>query len=131
MDLRSIAFGLIHLLMLGVGASAEVRENVTIISCYDGDTCRTTSGETIRLACINTPELKGQGTQPQRAKAARDRLRGIVVNRSVSLRRITIDRYGRTVGELYVDGMNVQQAMVADRHAEIAWKDASQCPWTQ
>ena len=131
MDLRSIAFGLIHLLMLGVGVSAEVRESVTIMSCYDGDTCRTTSGEKIRLACIDTPELKGQGTQPQRAKAARDRLRGMVVGRSVSFRRITIDRYGRTVGELYVDGMNVQQAMVADRHAEIAWKDANQCLWTQ
>ena len=131
MHLRSASFGFIFLLMLGASVSAEVRERVTIKSCYDGDTCRTTTGEMIRLACIDTPELRGKRAQPERAKAARDRLRGMVVGRTVNLRRITTDRYGRTVGELYVDGMNVQQAMVASRHAEIYWKYAHQCPWTR
>ena len=105
--------------------------SVLISSCYDGDTCRTTAGERIRLACIDTPELRGKRAQPESAKAARDHLRSMVEGRSVSLRRITTDRYGRTVGELFVDGMNVQQAMVASRHAEIFWKYASQCPWTR
>ena len=126
---RSAVFGLTVLLMLGASAPAEVRESVTIKSCYDGDICRTTSGEKIRLACIDTPELGGKRAQPKRAKAARDRLRGLVVGRTVNLRRITTDRYGRTVGELYIDGMNVQQAMVASRHAEIDWKHAHQCSW--
>ena len=31
---------------------------ITIRSCYDGDTCRTTDGERIRLACIDAPEMK-------------------------------------------------------------------------
>jgi endonuclease YncB( thermonuclease family) len=35
-------------------------ESVTIHSCYDGDTCRTTTGERIRLVCIDTPELRGK-----------------------------------------------------------------------
>ena len=39
-------------------------KSVTIRSCYDGDTCRTTGGERIRLAFIDTPELKGQRAQP-------------------------------------------------------------------
>ena len=128
---RSAAFGLIFLLMLEASAFSEVRESVTIKSCYDGDTCRTTADEKIRLACIDTPELRGKRAQPERAKAARDRLRGMVVGRSVTIRRITIDRYGRTIGELYIDGMNVQQTMVASRHAEIDWKYAHQCPWTR
>ena len=131
MNLRSAAFGLIFLLMMETSAPAEVRESVTIKSCYDGDTCRTTTGEKIRLACIDTPELRGKRAQPERAKAARERLRGMVVGRTVNLRRITTDRYGRTVGELYVDGMNVQQAMVASRHAEIYWKYSHQCPWSR
>ena len=122
---------LTFLLMFGASASAEVHVNVIIESCYDGDTCRTRSGEKIRLACIDTPELRGKRAQPKRAKAARDRLRGMVVGRKVNLRRITTDRYGRTVGELYVGGMNVQQAMVASRHAEIYWKYAYQCPWSK
>ena len=128
---RCAGFGLIFVLILGASALAEVRESVTIKSCYDGDTCRTAAGEKIRLACINTPELKGKRGQPKRAKAARDRLRGMVVGRSVTIRRITIDRYGRTIGELYVDGMNVQQAMVDSRQAEIYWKYAHQCQWSK
>ena len=119
------------LLLLGLAQPAAVLETVTIRSCYDGDTCRTTDGERIRLACIDTSELKGKGAQPGRARAARDYLRELVVGRSVGFRRITTDRYGRTVGELFVNGMNVQQAMVASRHAEIYWKYASQCPWTR
>ena len=32
--------------------------SVVIASCYDGDTCTTTTGERVRLACIDTPELQ-------------------------------------------------------------------------
>ena len=74
MHLRSAAFGLIFLLMLGASASAEVRESVNIKSFYGGDSCQTTAGEKIRLACIDTPELRGKRAQLERAKAARDRL---------------------------------------------------------
>ena len=31
--------------------------SVVIASSYDGDTCTTTTGERVRLACIDTPEL--------------------------------------------------------------------------
>ena len=33
---------------------------ITIKDCYDGDTCTSSEGEKIRLACIDTPELKGK-----------------------------------------------------------------------
>ena len=32
--------------------------SVVIASYYDGDTCTNTTGEKIRLACIDTPEMK-------------------------------------------------------------------------
>ena len=132
MRLHTAAIGSAALLLsLGLAQPAAALETVTIRSCYDGDTCRTTDGERIRLACIDTPEMKGKRAQPARARAARDHLQAMVVGRSVGLHRITVDRYGRTVGELFVDGMNVQQAMVASRHAEISWRYASQCPWTR
>ena len=102
---------------------------VTISSCYDGDTCRTSTGEKIRLACIDTAELRGKRADPIPARAARDHLRGMVVGRQVRLRRITTDRYGRTVGELFLNGSNVQQRMVASGHAGIYWRYSSQCPW--
>ncbi len=102
---------------------------VTISSCYDGHTCRTSTGEKIRLACIDTAELRGKRADPIPARAARDHLRGMVVGRRVRLRRITTDRYGRTVGELFLNGSNVQQRMVASGHAGIYWRYSSQCPW--
>ncbi len=105
--------------------------SVFIASCYDDDTCRTSTGEKIRLACIDTPELRGKRADPVPAKAARDYLRSLVVGRDVGIRRITKDRYGRTVAELFVNGSNVQQRMAASSHAQIYWRYASQCPWTR
>ena len=131
MCLRSTAIRLVNVILLGTLAPAVALESVTIRSCYDGDTCRTTTGERIRLACIDTPELRGKLADPIPATAARDHLREMVVGQTVGLRRITTDRYGRTVAELFLDGTNVQQAMVASCHAEIFWKYASQCPWTR
>ena len=105
--------------------------SVVITTCYDGDTCTTTSGERVRLACIDTPELRGKRADPVPAKAARDHLQGLVVAKKVGIRRITEDRYGRTVAELFLGTTNVQQEMVASGHAEIFWRYATQCPWTK
>ena len=104
---------------------------VTIHNCYDGDTCTTTEGEKIRLACIDTPELRGSRADPIPAKEARDFLNDLVAGRRVSIRRITTDRYGRTVAELSIDGINVQQFMVVNGLAKIYERYADPCPWAQ
>ena len=103
--------------------------SVVIASCYDGDTC-TTTGERLRLACIDTPELTGKRAQPSTAEAAREHLRGLVEGEVVGIRRIKEDRFGRTVAELFLGTTNVQLEMVASGHAEIFWRYADQCPWT-
>ena len=105
--------------------------SVVIASCYDGDTCTTTTGERIRLACIDTPELLGKRAEPVPARAARDHLRGLVVGKQVGIRRITKDRYGRSVAELFIGNKNVQQEMVTTAHGQILWRYAHQCPWTK
>ena len=48
----------------------------------------------------------------------------LVAGRRVSIRRITTDRYGRTVAELSTDGVNVQQFMVVNGLASIYEKYA-------
>ena len=113
-------------LMLLVGLAT-----VLIASCYDGDTCRTSTGERIRLACIDTPELSGSRAKPLQAKAARDHLRHLVVGRSVAIKRITTDRYGRSVAELFVNGTNVQQQLVRASHADVLQRYAHQCAWAR
>ena len=104
---------------------------VSIKYCYDGDTCTTLKGEKIRLACIDTPELKGKKANPIPAKLARDFLNDLIAKKEVSIRRITKDRYGRTVAELFRDGVNVQELIVKEGLGEIYQKYAYQCEWSR
>ena len=71
--------------------------SIFIKSCYDGDTCTAIDGEKIRLACIDTPELKGKNSDPKKGLEARDFLNKLVANKEISIKRITKDRYCRTV----------------------------------
>ena len=105
--------------------------SVVIATCYDGNTCTTTTGERVRLACIDTPEQIGKRAEPVPARATRDHLRNLVVGKKVGIRRITKDRYGRTVVELFLGTTNVQQEMVVSGHAEIYWRYQNQCSWTE
>ena len=102
-----------------------------IINCYDGDTCTTINGEKIRLACIDTPELKGKKAKPIPARKARDFLNDLLVNEKVFIRRITTDRYGRTVAELIKDKTNIQQLLVQKNLAKVYKKYKNQCSWSK
>tara|TARA_X000000950_G_scaffold205384_1_gene247079 strand:+ start:49 stop:441 length:393 start_codon:yes stop_codon:yes gene_type:complete len=104
---------------------------VFIKDCYDGDTCTTLKREKIRLACIDTPELKGKRADPIPAKEARDYLNNLVANKEVSIKRITTDRYGRTVGELFKDEVNIQELIVNKGYGKIYKKYAYQCDWSK
>ena len=104
----------------------------TIIqSCYDGDTCTTTNGEKIRLACIDTPELKGKRADPIPAEKARDFLNNLLINEEVYIRRITKDRYGRTVAELFSGNINIQKLLVDKGYGQIYKKYSNQCEWSK
>ena len=104
--------------------------SVKIQRCYDGDTCTTTDGEKIRLACIDTPELRGKKAAPISAKAARDYLNDLVAGSTVTIERITEDRYGRTVAELSKGPMNIQEHLVEKGFASIYEGYSSQCEWS-
>ena len=104
---------------------------VSIKYCYDGDTCTTLKGEKIRLACIDTPELKGKKANPIPAKLARDFLNDLIAKKEVSIRRITKDRYGRTVAELFKGEINIQEFIVEQGFGKIYQKYAHQCDWSR
>ena len=93
-------------------AYASILPVVIIVNCYDGDTCITKKGEKIRLACIDTPELRGPKAKPIEAQKSKDFLNNLVASEQISLKRITKDRFGRTVGELFKHGLNVQEMIV-------------------
>ena len=129
--MRIIAIISLLISLISITFSAYGALPTTIIeSCYDGDTCTTIYGEKIRLACIDTPELKGRIVDPIRAKKAKDFLNNIISNKKVSIRRITNDRYGRTVGELFKNDINIQELIVQKGYGKIYKRYSDQCEWT-
>ena len=121
---------LISFLLLSFSSETNAKLPTTIIkSCYDGDTCTTIDGEKIRLACIDTPELKGKKAKPIPAIEARDFINDLLVNEKVSIKRITKDRYGRTVAELFKNNINIQKLIVDQEYGKIFKKYAHQCKW--
>ena len=110
--------------------SASDLPTVTIQSCYDGDTYTTTEREKIRLGCIDTPELRGKKTDPISAKAGRYYLNDLVTGSTVTFRRITEDRYRRTVAKLSKGPMNIQEHLVEKGFASIYERYSSQCKWS-
>ena len=101
-----------------------------IEKCYDGDTCTTKNGEKIRLACIDTPEIKGKNAEAIKAKKSKEFLNNLVLNKKVFIKRITTDRYGRTVAELFIDDINIQKLLVNNGYAKVYDQYLYQCDWT-
>ena len=67
---------LVSFILIVYSSATNAKLLTTIVkNCYDGDTCTTIDGERIRLACIDTPEIKGKKADPIPAKEARDFLK--------------------------------------------------------
>ena len=103
-------------------------------SAYDGDTITMQNGEKVRLACIDTPEIRdnrhGKADKPA-AIASRNYLWSLINNRDLTLQRVTTDRYGRTVARVFTGSLDVSQQMVASGHAVIYTRYSQPCPWAQ
>ena len=125
-----------YLLILFSFTFIEIHAKQTLSSeiiekCYDGDTCTTKNGEKIRLACIDAPEIKGKNAEAIKAKKSKEFLNNLVLNKKVFIKRITTDRYGRTVAELFIDDINIQKLLVNNGYAKVFEKYAYQCEWSK
>ncbi|MCP9801785.1 thermonuclease family protein [Synechococcus sp. RedBA-s] len=102
----------------GQGERPEPDGRATVLSIGDGDTIRVQQGPrrvtvTVRLACIDAPELD---QAPDGARAHRYLQMRLKTGSSVILRPQTVDRFGRTVAEVISD-INLGLAMVEDGEA--------------
>lgn len=104
-----------------------------VLSVYDGDTCTMNidlglgawlHGEKIRLARINTPELRGE-ERPE-GLIARDFLREKIDGQQVLISTLKDKKgkYGRYIGEIWhksADGkyININDELVAAGHAQF------------
>ncbi|HIC76549.1 MAG TPA: nuclease [Candidatus Dadabacteria bacterium] len=114
------------------------KEFIQIVSCYDGDTCTSSEGEKIRLAHIDAPEkLCGIGGRPCPGGLRRSNLLHLLgmshlsEKKTITIKRIGKDRYGRTVAKLFANELNVQEQMVEDGHVKVYEKYAFLCEWSK
>lgn len=119
------------LLALACAACAPLPEPAPIAgscSITDGDTIRC-GEERIRLLGIDAPELgtcrPGRQCVEGDGKASRATLAGMVAGADLSIVRLGTDRYGRTLGVVYADGINTSCAMIEAGQAEYVgrWDD--------
>ena len=90
----------------------------------DGDAVKVTGNDvkmTIRLVGIDAPETskkKNEPGQPFSQKSTKH-LAGLVLNKSVEIKSYGTDRYGRTLGVVFVDGKDMNLEMVKAGLAEV------------
>jgi len=118
--MKSILASLIVSVLLAGIASAEVVDG-SAITVIDGDTvalpCAVPGpgcAEKIRLEGIDTPESFKPHCEQELVAGlkAKERLAGIIRGKRVSISRSGKDRYGRTLGNLHVDGSDVGDILV-------------------
>lgn len=91
----------------------------TILRTGDGDTLKVRSqngtSSKVRVGCIDAPE-SNQEYGPE----ASQRLKALLPSgATIELREIDIDRYGRTVAEIYSEGKSVGLQLVREGHAVV------------
>lgn len=94
-----------------------------IAAIHDGDTVRSCTGERIRIANIDAPELADSPKCRNRRRRgwcdarlglrSRDALAVFLASGRVTIRRSGRDRYGRTLATLMVNGRDAGQVLIA------------------
>jgi micrococcal nuclease len=90
----------------------------------DGDTIVVNKGTTkltIRLVGIDAPEVSHAKNQPGQpfSQQSTKHLAALVLHKTVDIKSHGPDRYGRTLGEVFLDGNNINLEMVKSGLAEV------------
>ncbi len=110
-----------------------------IASIHDGDTIRLCDGERVRLANIDAPELAGSSRCSAKSRvrlsasanpswcdfdtgiASRNQLRAFLAGGSPMIQRLGVDRYGRTLAMLSVNGKDAGEYLIR-RGLALPWR---------
>ncbi len=117
-----VCFCLFWSLLLLVIPQVTVAWEGKVVKIADGDTITVLKDRKeikIRLYGIDTPE-KGQAF----GKAIKRHTSGLVARKTVKVIPYDTDKYGRTVGVVFVDGVNVNQSLLT---AGLAWQYRKYC----
>jgi endonuclease YncB( thermonuclease family) len=94
-----------------------------VIKVYDGDTITIASklpygGSplyrfSVRLNGIDAPEIKSKSEEEKKlAKVAKDALSSQILNKVVTLKNVQLEKYGRILADVIIDGQNMSEFML-------------------
>ncbi|VVA43916.1 conserved hypothetical protein [Candidatus Roizmanbacteria bacterium] len=92
-------------------------QNLSVVEVSDGDTFKLSDGKTFRLYGVNAPEVK----EPffEEAKMFTENL---VLGKEISFEQednYKIDKFGRTLGYVFIDGVNLNIELVKNGLARV------------
>lgn len=99
-----------------------------VVKVYDGDTITIVAKLpymtsdyyrfSVRLLGIDCAEIKGKTTkEKETAKKARDALSNKILNRTITLRNVSTEKYGRLLANIYLDGECINDWMLTNGYA--------------
>ncbi len=107
--------------------SAQINNLSTVLSVIDGDTIKVKFQQqtiTVRLSCIDAPELK----QKPWGELSTNRLKQLLpTGLPVTIRTVDQDKYGRTVAEVFDRGRSINLEMVRESYAVVYPKYLNNC----
>ena len=109
----------------------QITNAETVSKIIDGDTIKVLEqSNSIRLYCIDTPESKMVGKQHAQIVnginigiLATEHLQSLInINDSIQLKCFGVDRYGRSICEIFKNDISINKKMVSDGYAFIPTK---------
>lgn len=99
-----------------------------VVKVYDGDTITIASKLpwnnsplyrfSVRLNGIDTPEIKGSNDdEKELAKIARNLITDMAMNKTVILKNVGTEKFGRLLADVYLEGINLNELLVSKRLA--------------
>jgi micrococcal nuclease len=99
-----------------------------VIKVYDGDTITIASRLpypesplyrfSVRVNGIDCPEIRTKNSNEKEcAQLAKEYLQELLLNKSVILKNVDTDKYGRLLADVYIDNENISDLMIKNRFA--------------
>ena len=103
-------------------------EGGLVIKVYDGDTITiatqvyddpTMYRFSVRLLGINAPEIRTRDADEKRsAKVAQQVLSDAVIGKNVTLKNVTVEKYGRLLADVYLGDQNINEYLLQNQVVE-------------
>ena len=120
--LAAVAAGVVLLVAGSISvAKREINPGEKVVAVIDGDSFKISRDQTIRLSSLDAPEEKYCS-----GEEAKDALTNKISGKTVILKELKTDRYGRVMAVVYSNGENINEYMIKNGLALHIWDTSTQ-----